>query len=160
MVELKVNDNAPDFDLPDQSGKNHKLQDLKGKTTLVYFYPRDETPGCTAQACALRDNFAELQSKGIGVIGVSKDDTTSHSKFATKHQLSFPILADTEHQMIEAYGSWQERSMYGRKFFGTVRSAVIIGPDLKIAAVWPKIAPLKTVPEVNKWLQTRGQGVE
>ncbi len=157
---LKVTDNAPDFDLPDQFGKNHKLQDLKGKTTLVYFYPRDETPGCTAQACALRDNFAELQSKGMGVIGVSKDDTASHSKFATKHQLSFPILADTEHKMIAAYGSWQERSLYGHKFLGTVRSAVIIGPDLKIAAAWPKLAPLKTVPEVNKWLQAKDQGVE
>ena len=160
MVELKLTDNAPDFNLPDQSGQNHKLQDLKGKTTLVYFYPRDETPGCTAQACALRDNFAELQSKGMGVIGVSKDDTASHSKFATKHQLSFPILADTEHKMIAAYGSWQERSLYGHKFLGTVRSAVIIGPDLKIAAAWPKLAPLKTVPEVNKWLQAKDQGVE
>ena len=159
-MELKLNDSAPNFDLPDQFGKNHKLKDLKGKTTLIYFYPRDETPGCTMQACVLRDNFDDLQSKGIDVIGVSKDDTTSHSKFASKHKLTFPILADTEHHMIEAYGAWQERSMYGRKFFGTVRSAVIVGPDLKISAHWPKIAPLKTLPEVNKWLQAKDQEAE
>lgn len=152
-MELKVGDKAPQFKLEDQDGKIYELKDLKDKTTLIYFYPKDETPGCTMQACSLRDHFEELQELGMNVIGVSKDDTKSHSKFKTKHELPFDILADTEHKMIEAYGAWQERSMYGRKFFGTQRSAVIVGPDLKIAAVWSKIQPLKTVPEAKKWLE-------
>jgi thioredoxin-dependent peroxiredoxin len=154
-MELKVGDKAPQFKLVDQDGKTHSLDDLKGKTTLIYFYPKDETPGCTMQACSLRDNFEELQAKGMDVVGVSKDDVKSHDKFKTKHNLPFDILADPEHAMIEAYGAWQERSMYGRKFFGTQRSAVIVGPDLMIEAVWPKIQPLKTVPEALKWLENQ-----
>lgn len=154
-MELKVGDKAPQFNLEDQYGKKHTLDDLKGKTTLIYFYPKDETPGCTIQACSLRDNFEELQAKGMGVIGVSKDDVKSHDKFKAKHNLPFDILADPEHVMIEAYGFWKERSMYGRKFFGTQRSAVIVGPKLTIEAVWPKIQPLKTVPEAIKWLESQ-----
>jgi peroxiredoxin Q/BCP len=154
-MELKVGDKAPQFKLEDQDGKTHTLSDLKGRTTLIYFYPKDETPGCTLQACSLRDNFEELQTKGMDVIGVSKDDVKSHDKFKTKHNLPFDILADPEHAMIEAYGAWQERSMYGRKFFGTQRSAVIVGPKLTIEAVWPKIQPLKTVPEAIKWLESQ-----
>jgi peroxiredoxin Q/BCP len=153
-MQLKVGDKAPEFKLDDQDGKIHTLADLKGKTTLIYFYPKDETPGCTMQACSLRDNFEELQASGMDVIGVSKDDVKSHDKFKTKHNLPFDILADPEHTMIEAYGAWQERSMYGRKFFGTQRSAVIVGPELKVEAVWPKIQPLKTVPEAMKWLES------
>lgn len=154
-MQLKVGDKAPEFKLEDQDGKAHSLAELKGKTTLIYFYPKDETPGCTAQACSLRDNFEELQSAGLDVIGVSKDDVSSHSKFKQHHKLPFDILADPEHKMIEAYGAWQERSMYGRKFFGTQRSAVIVGPELKIEAVWPKIQPLKTVAEAKAWLENR-----
>jgi peroxiredoxin Q/BCP len=152
-MSLLVGDNAPKFKLQDQDGKTHELSELKGKTTLIYFYPKDETPGCTKQACDIRDNFEELQRMGMDVIGVSKDDAASHTKFKTKHELPFDILADNEHEMTESYGAWQERSMYGRKFFGTQRSAVIVGPDLKIAAVWPKIQPLNTVPEAKKWLE-------
>ena len=152
-MQLEVGNNAPKFKLLDQDSKTHELKDLKGKTTLIYFYPKDETPGCTVQACSLRDHFEELQEMGVDVIGVSKDDIASHTKFKTKHELPFDILADIDHEMTEAYGAWQERSMYGRKFFGTQRSAVIVGPDLKILAVWPKIQPLKTVSEVKKWLE-------
>ncbi len=151
-MQLQVGDKAPKFELLDQDSKMHNLESLKGQMTLIYFYPRDETPGCTAQACSLRDNFEELQHMGVGVIGVSKDEVSSHIKFKQKHQLPFDILSDPEHQMIEGYGAWQERSMYGRKFFGTQRSAVMVGPDLKIVAVWNKIQPLKTVPEVKNWL--------
>lgn len=151
-MSLEVGKTAPEFSLPDQTGKTHSLNDLKGKTTLIYFYPKDETPGCTVQACALRDNFEELHTKGVDVIGVSKDDVTSHQKFAAKHDLPFDILADPDTKMIEAYGAWAEKSMYGRKFMGTVRSAVLIGPDLKILAVWPKIQPLKTVPAVLEFI--------
>jgi len=152
-MSLEIGKPAPQFSLPDQTSKIHNLSDLKGKTTLIYFYPKDETPGCTTQACALRDNFETLQAEGVDVIGVSKDNVKSHAKFASKHELPFTILADTETAMTNAYGAWAEKSMYGRKFMGTVRSAVLIGPDLTILAVWPKIAPLKTVLEVQKWLK-------
>lgn len=154
---MQVGKPAPDFNLEDQAGKSHSLNDLKGKTTLIYFYPKDETPGCTQQACSLRDNFEALQAKGVDVIGVSKDDVTSHQKFAQHHNLPFPILADTETKMTSAYGSWGERNMYGRKFMGTIRSAVLVGPDGTILAHWPKIQPLKTVPTVLKWLETNPQ---
>jgi peroxiredoxin Q/BCP len=154
-MELKVGDKAPEFKLQDQDGKTHTLSELKGKTTLIYFYPKDETPGCTVQACSLRDNFEELQKKGMDVLGVSKDDVKSHDKFKLHHNLPFDILADPEHTMIEAYGAWKERSMYGRKFFGTQRSAVIVGPKLTIEAIWPKIQPLKTVPEAMNWLESQ-----
>ncbi|MSR68720.1 peroxiredoxin [Candidatus Saccharibacteria bacterium] len=152
---LKLGDSAPNFELTGQDGKNHSLKDLAGKTTLIYFYPKDETPGCTIQACALRDKFEDLQQVGIDVIGVSKDDTASHRKFAANHKLPFVILADTNHTMTENYGSWSEHSMFGKKYFGTERSAVIIGPKLTILAIWAKIAPLKTVPEVLKWAQSQ-----
>jgi len=151
---MQVGKPAPDFNLEDQAGKSHSLNDLKGKTTLIYFYPKDETPGCTQQACSLRDNFEALQAKGVDIIGVSKDDVTSHQKFASHYDLPFPILADTETKMTSAYDAWGERNMYGRKFMGTIRSAVLIGPDLTILAHWPKIQPLKTVSEVEKWLTT------
>ncbi len=153
-MSLSIGDTAPNFKLEDQNGKEHQLSDLKGKTTLIYFYPKDETPGCTAQACSLRDNFEALQAQGVDVIGVSKDNVVSHQKFSVKHELPFTILSDPSTKMIEAYGAWAEKSMYGRKFMGIVRSAVIVGPDLKIVAVWPKIQPLKTVGEVEKWLQS------
>jgi peroxiredoxin Q/BCP len=154
-MSLQIGGKAPDFKLADQHGKEHSLDSLSGHTTLIYFYPKDETPGCTTQACSLRDHFEELQAKGIDVIGVSKDDVASHTKFAEHHKLPFPILADPETKMISAYGAWGEKSLYGRKFMGTIRSGVIIDSDLKIAAVWPKIAPLKTVPEVLKWLEQK-----
>lgn len=153
-MSLKAGDIAPQFKLLDQNEKAHDLNDLKGKTTLIYFYPKDETPGCTVQACSLRDNFEELQSQGIDVIGVSKDDVVSHSKFATKHKLPFTILSDPSAKMIDAYGAWGERNMYGRKFMGTIRSGVLVGPDPKILIVWPKLQPLKTVSEVKKFINS------
>lgn len=152
-MSLSIGQKAPDFDLQDQNGKSHNINDLKGKTTLIYFYPKDETPGCTTQACSLRDNFEQLQAQGIEVIGVSKDDVASHAKFATKHDLPFTILSDPSTHMIADYGAWGERSMYGRTFMGTIRSAVLVGPDLTILMTWPKIAPLKTVSAVEEWLK-------
>lgn len=154
-MSIEIGKPAPDFSLEDQAGKQHSLKDLKGKTTLIYFYPKDETPGCTVQACSLRDNFEDLKQDGVDVIGVSKDDVKSHEKFATKHDLPFPILADPEHKMIDDYGAWSEKSLYGRKFMGTVRSGVIVGPDLTIKMHWPKLPPLKTVSEVRKWKQAQ-----
>ena len=150
-----TNTTIQDFELPSTGGKTFKLSEHLGKNLVIYFYPKDETPGCTAQACSIRDNFEDLKQMGIDVLGVSKDDVKSHAKFVDNHELPFDILADTDHTMIEAYGAWQERSMYGRKFFGTQRSAVVVGPKLTIEAVWPKIQPLKTVAEVKAWLQSR-----
>lgn len=150
-MSITIGKPAPDFSAEDQNGKKHSLKDLKGKTTLIYFYPKDQTPGCTVQACSLRDHTEELRADGIDVLGVSKDDVASHQKFASKHELPFPILADTDHKMIDDYDAWAEKSMYGRKFMGIVRSGVIVGPDLTILMHWPKLPPLKTVPEVRKW---------
>ncbi len=152
-MALQIGDAAPEFSLPDQDGKIHTLNDYRGKRTLIYFYPKDATPGCTVQACSLRDNIEDLETDGLTVIGVSKDDEASHKKFADKQNLPFTLLADPETKMIDAYGAWGERSLYGRKFLGTVRLAVLVGPDLEVEMVWPKIAPLKTVPEVKKFLK-------
>ncbi len=153
-MNLQEGDQAPDFKLLDQDSIEHSLSELKDKTTLIYFYPKDDTPGCTVQACSLRDNFDKLQSQGIDVIGVSKDDVSSHSKFATKHKLPFTILSDPSTKMIEAYGAWGERNMYGRKFMGTIRSGVLVGPNLEILAIWPKLQPLKTVDQVEKYIKS------
>lgn len=151
-MALKVGDRAPDFELEDQNGEVHKLSDYKGKRTLVYFYPKDDTPGCTMQACSLRDHIEDLKTDGVVVVGVSKDGVASHKKFADKYKLPFTILADPSTKMIAAYGAWGERNLYGRKFMGTIRSGVLISPDLKVEMIWPKLAPLKTVPEVRKFL--------
>lgn len=151
---LKVGENAPKFNLQDQDDNTVSLDDLSGKTTLIYFYPKDDTPGCTTQACSLRDNIEDLKTNGIEVIGVSKDEVDSHHKFATKYNIPFKILSDPTCKMIENYGAWGEKNMYGRKFMGTIRSGVLIGPDLKVVAVWPKLQPLKTVDEVEKFIKS------
>lgn len=151
-MSLKIGDQAPQFNLQDQNGDYVSLDELAGKTTLIYFYPKDDTPGCTVQACSLRDNIEDLKTNGIDVIGVSKDEVDSHAKFASKYKIPFTILSDPSTKMIEAYGSWGERNMYGKKFMGTIRSGVLIGPDLKILAIWPKLQPLKTVSEVEKFI--------
>lgn len=150
---ITVGKPAPDFTLQDQSGTAHALKDLNGKHTLIYFYPKDDTPGCTAQACSLRDNLEDLKELGVEVYGVSGDSVESHKKFAEKYNLPFPVLSDPDKKMIEAYGAYGERSMYGRKFMGIIRSAILIGPDLTVEAHWPKIQPLKTVPTVKEWMQ-------
>lgn len=151
---MEIGSKAPDFTLPDQDGKTHSLQDLAGKHTLIYFYPKDDTPGCTTQACSLRDNIEALTADGIAVFGVSADSVDSHKQFTNKYNLPFPVLSNPKKDMIEAYGAWGERSMYGRKFMGIIRSAVLIGPGLAIEAHWPKIQPLKTVPAVREWIKT------
>lgn len=149
---IAVTKPAPDFTLEDQNGQTHTLSDQKGHHTLIYFYPRDNTPGCTAQACSLRDNLEDLEKDGVKVFGVSADDVTSHKKFSDKYELPFPILSDPDKTMIQSYDAWGKKKLYGREFEGIVRSAVLIGPDLTIEAHWPKIQPLKTVSEVQKFL--------
>ncbi|QQS27343.1 peroxiredoxin [bacterium] len=150
---MEIGSKAPNFTLLDQNEKSHSLKDLAGKHTLIYFYPKDDTPGCTTQACSLRDSIEDLRSDNIEVLGVSADSVDSHKKFAEKYNLPFPVLSNPEKDMIEAYHAWGERSMYGRKFMGIIRSAVLISPDLTIEAHWPKIQPLKTVPTVRAWMQ-------
>lgn len=126
---MNVNDKVADFLGYDQNGKEVRLSDYPGKTIALYFYPKDNTSGCTAEACNLRDNIGELQAAGYQVIGVSVDSADSHKKFIAKNQLPFPLISDTDHRLVEAFGVWGEKSMYGRKYFGTFRTTFIISPE-------------------------------
>ncbi len=124
-----IGDKIPDLLGNDQNGNPVRLSDYPGKTIALYFYPKDSTSGCTAQACNLRDNYADLLAHDYQVIGVSVDSAASHQKFITKNELPFPLIADTDHRLVEAFGVWGEKSMYGRKYMGTMRTTFIIGPD-------------------------------
>ena len=149
---VEVGKKAPPFTLPDQDGKKVKLSDFKGKAVVLYFYPKDDTPGCTLEACSFRDQHSALKKAGAVVLGVSPDDPRSHARFAGKFQLPFPLLADTDHAVAEAYGAWGEKILYGRKFMGIVRSTFLIGGDGKVAAVWPKVKVEGHVAEVKEAL--------
>ena len=129
MSQLKPGDPAPDFALPDQDGNPVSLAGLRGKRVILYFYPKDDTPGCTAQACGFRDEYTDIDSSGAVVLGVSPQGAESHVKFRDKYGLPFPLLSDEDHAVAEAYGVWGERSMYGKKYMGIVRSHFVIGPD-------------------------------
>lgn len=122
---LKIGDKMPDFEVLDQDGNVVSSKDLLGKKTIVYFYPKDNTSGCTAEACSLRDNYEAMIAKGYNVVGVSKDSVDSHKKFAQKYELPFTLLADTSTEMIQAFGAWGEKSLYGRKYMGTLRLTFI-----------------------------------
>ena len=148
MSELTVGGKAPAFSAPDQSGKTISLSDLKGKKVVLYFYPKDDTPGCTTQACSYRDEYAEFKKKGVVVLGVSPDDAESHSKFAQKFSLNFPLLADVSHKIAEDYGVWVEKSMYGKTYMGVERSTFVIDEQGKLAAIYRKVKPAETVAEV------------
>jgi peroxiredoxin Q/BCP len=147
---LEAGKKAPAFTLPDQDGKPTKLADFKGKPVVLYFYPKDDTPGCTQEACDFRDEYAALKKAGAVVLGVSPDNSQRHGKFALKFKLPFTLLADTEHTVAEAYGAWAEKSMYGRKYMGIVRSTFLIGPDGVVARVWPKVKVRGHVDEVQQ----------
>jgi peroxiredoxin Q/BCP len=138
---LAEGDKAPAFSLPDQSGEPVKLSDLEGETVVLYFYPRADTPGCTTQACGVRDRRAEYEQAGARVIGISPDEVGAIDRFAGKYDLGFTLLADADHAVAEKYGAWVEKSMYGRKYMGVARATFIIGPDGKIAKVFPKVSP-------------------
>ena len=139
MAELKVGSKAPAFKAADQFGVKISLKDLKGKTVVLYFYPKDMTPGCTQEACDFRDALAEFRKRGAVALGVSKDTGEKHAKFAEKYDLNFPLLADTEGELCRDYGVWQEKMLYGRKFMGIVRTTFVIGKNGKIAAIFPKV---------------------
>ena len=139
MATLKEGDKAPDFTAKDQNGKTISLADFKGKTVILYFYPKDDTPGCTAEACDFRDNYQSLLSKGFEVIGVSTDGEKSHKKFETKYNLPFPLIADEEKNIVEAYGVWGEKSMYGKTYMGTTRKTFIIDGDGNLKKIIDKV---------------------
>jgi thioredoxin-dependent peroxiredoxin len=138
---LELGDKAPDFTLPDQNGDPVKLSDLKGQTVVLYFYPRADTPGCTTQACGVRDRRAEYAEAGARVIGVSPDEVDAVKKFADKFDLDFTLLADAGHAVADAYGAWVEKSMYGKKYMGVQRATFLIDPDGTIVKVFPKVSP-------------------
>ena len=135
----EVGDKAPDFTLPAADGTKVKLSSLRGRPVVLYFYPRDMTPGCTREACAFRDSKARLDKLDAVVLGVSTDDAASHVKFRDKHQLNFPLLADVAHAVAEKYGAWREKNLYGKKSMGVQRSTFLIDRDGRVARVWKKV---------------------
>jgi peroxiredoxin Q/BCP len=138
---LAVGDKAPAFRTKDQDGNTVSLRDFLGQKVVLYFYPKDDTPGCTKEACSFRDGWALFRKRKIAVLGVSADDQKSHKKFAEKYSLPFRLLADTDKTILKDYGVWGEKSLYGRKFMGTNRVTYLIDEKGKIAAVWPKVKP-------------------
>jgi thioredoxin-dependent peroxiredoxin len=140
---LEAGERAPDFELPNQDGDPVKLSDLGGQTVVLYFYPRADTPGCTTQACGVRDHRADYAAAGACVIGISPDETADLEEFAAKHDLGFTLLADRDHSVAEAYGVWGEKSMYGRKYMGIIRSTFVIDAEGRIVRALPKVQPKK-----------------
>jgi peroxiredoxin Q/BCP len=136
---LKAGQKAPDFTALNDKGEKVKLSDFKGRKVVLYFYPKDDTPGCTKEACAFRDGIDEIKKQGAAVIGVSTDSVESHKKFKAKFDLNFPLLADTDRQIVEAYGIWKEKSMYGKKYMGIERTTFVIDGQGKISHIFPKV---------------------
>lgn len=138
---IQAGADAPDFTLPDQDGTPVSLADFAGRTVVLYFYPRASTPGCTTQACGIRDRAGEYEAAGAVVLGVSPDRVSEVKKFHGNQSLNFTLLADEDHGVCEAYGVWGEKSMYGRKYWGAARATFLIGPDGRVARVFPKVSP-------------------
>jgi peroxiredoxin Q/BCP len=141
---------APDFKLSDETGKIHSLSDYKGQNVLLYFYPKDMTPGCTVEAQCFRDRLNDLKALGVQVLGVSADSIGSHQKFKEKHHLNFPLLADTDKEVIQKYGVWKEKSMYGKKYMGISRESFLIDREGMIVKHYAKVTPAQHVEEVLK----------
>jgi len=153
MNILTIGDIAPNYTLPDQNGALHTLSNYKGKWILIYFYPKDDTPGCTTQACGIRDTWSELQDVGLVTFGISKDSVESHKKFATKHYLPFTLLSDEEKNVLDEYGVWIEKSMFGKKYMGIQRSSFLIDTYGNIAKVYPKASPKNHIDLILKDLK-------
>jgi peroxiredoxin Q/BCP len=147
-LTLKEGDPAPDFKTAANGGDTVSLAEFRGKNVILYFYPKDDTSGCTKEACGFRDHFTEFKKRGAVVLGVSTDPVKSHDKFVKKYSLPFTLLADDEKKIVEAYGVWGEKSFMGRKYMGTHRVTFLIGPDGRIKKIWPKIKPEEHVAEV------------
>ena len=152
---LQAGDQAPEFNLGSSAGGRVDSRTLRGRRYLLYFYPRDDTPGCTREACAFRDLSAGFEAMSVPVFGVSADDLKAHDRFIAKHALNFPLLSDPGHQLLEAYGVWMEKTLYGRKFLGIQRSSFVVGVDGKIEKCWPKVSPDSHAQEVLDYLAGR-----
>jgi thioredoxin-dependent peroxiredoxin len=137
---------APAFTLKDADGNKVSLKDFKGRNVVVYFYPKDDTPGCTKEACGFRDLWKDIQKTDTAVLGVSPDDGASHQKFASKYKLPFTLLSDPDRKVMEKYGAWGEKNMYGKKTMGVIRSTVLIGPDGKVKKHWKRVSKAETHP--------------
>ena len=153
-LKLKAGDRAPDFKAATSEGNEVSLADFKGKHVVLYFYPRDDTPGCTKEACAFRDHFAEFKARGTVVLGVSADPVRSHAKFAKKFKLPFTLLSDADRKTVEAYGVWGEKQFMGRKFMGIHRVTFLIGPNGRIKNIWTGVKPEDHAAEVLAALES------
>ena len=147
-LTLSEGDSAPDFCGTVNGGSRVSLADFRGRHLVLYFYPKDDTPGCTKEACAFRDVFSEFQKEGVAILGVSTDPVRAHERFAAKYRLSFPLLADEERAVVKAYGVWGEKSFLGRTYDGTFRVTFLIGPDGRIKKIWPMVKPAEHAREV------------
>ena len=152
MTKLSIGDSAPEFELVDQAGEAVKLSDYRGHMVLLYFYPKADTPGCTTQACSVRDAREDLSALDAAALGISPDAPVKQKKFDEKYNLGFPLLSDPDHKVADAYGVWGEKSMYGKKYEGIIRSSFLIGADGKIVQAWYKVSPKDTVPKAQKAL--------
>ncbi len=148
VLALKEGDLAPQFTAQVTGGATVSLKDFKGKPVVLFFYPKDDTPGCTTEACAFRDSYSRLQAEGAVVLGVSVDSVKSHDKFAAKFELPFPLLSDPDKKIVQDYGVWGEKKFMGRKYMGTHRVTFLIGGDGRIKKIWPTVKPAEHVPEV------------
>lgn len=151
-LKLKEGDVAPDFSAMTNGGGTISLAQLKGKNVILYFYPKDDTSGCTKEACAFRDEFPEFKKRGVVVLGVSTDSLKSHDKFVKKYRLPFALLADEEKKIVGAYGVWGQKTFWGRKYMGTHRVTFLIAPDGRIRKIWPDVKPEEHVKEVLDFL--------
>jgi peroxiredoxin Q/BCP len=151
---LEINTKAPSFKLPDENGQVHTLADYKGKWLVIYFYPKDDTPGCTKEACVIGEVYGEFAKLEVSVLGVSKDTSSSHLAFKEKYKLPFTLLSDESTRTIARYGAWQERSLYGRKFMGTARVTYIIDPKGRVAKVYSRVSPATHALQLLKDLRT------
>ena len=152
MSELTTGQPAPDFTATTDSGESISLSDFRGQRVVLYFYPKDDTPGCTTQACSLRDAYPEIEEKNAVVLGVSPDGSASHQKFRSKYELPFTLIVDEDHAISEAYGTWGEKSMYGKKYMGVIRSQFVIDEAGSLIDVHYKITPKNSVPDALKIL--------
>lgn len=153
MPPLEIGDKAPVFKAPSDTGETFSLSGMKGKSFILYFYPKDDTSGCTAQACSFTENIKAFDKLGIDVLGVSKDSLAKHAKFREKYGLNFPLLSDEDGKLCEAYGTWIEKSMYGRKYMGIDRSTFLIGADGKIKSIWRKVKVPGHIEDVLKTIK-------